>query len=65
MSELKVFADDKINIDSKIKIYLGKNGEHCEKGRKWWLPAFSHLLTTFLEGTFPGVIKCQDCEAKI
>ena len=54
-SKLKAIADDKIYVTEKICF---------EKGRKWWLPAFSPFLTLFSENFLYKVLKSHDCVVK-
>ena len=73
-SNLTAFADDKIDMNEKLKFGLGRvenivgKGEnagnqlftkHCGKRRKCWLPAFSPFPTMFSKAFFNRVIKAQ------
>ena len=51
-SKLKAFADNKINVNKKNKIWFMKGRKHCGKRRKCWLPAFSPFSTMFSKGFF-------------
>ena len=46
-SNLKAFADDKINITVKIKNYFGKGLKYRFISIKYWLPAFSLVPQCF------------------
>ena len=64
-SNLKAFADDKINVTEKLKFTcFEKHRKHHGKWRKCWLPAFSHFPILFSKGSFFRVIKSQDCVVK-
>ena len=40
-SELKAFAENRIIVTEKLKVYVRKGRKQCGKRRKCWLPAFS------------------------
>ena len=63
-SKFKGFADNKINVNGKLKSVLGRVEKHCGKRRKCWLPAFSSFPTMFSKGFFLRVVKIQDCVVK-
>ena len=46
-SKLKAFADDKMNLNEKFKLVLGKVENLVGKGGKCWLHAFSPFPTLF------------------
>ena len=46
LSKLKTFADEKINVAQKLKIFKGSVENNGER-RKCWLPAFSLFPTVF------------------
>ena len=52
------------NSDSRIEIYIGKSRKHCEGRRKYWLPAFSPVLTMFSKAVFSRGVKSRDCVVK-
>ena len=55
-SQLKAFADDKINVSEKLKFVLGWVENIVGKGRKCWLPAVSPFPTMFSKGLLFKVI---------
>ena len=63
-SKLKGFADEKINVDSKIEIWFEKARKHCGIRRKCWLPVFSPFPTMFSRVSCFRVVKRRDCVAK-
>ena len=52
------------NLDSKVKIRVGKSRKHCGKRRKCWLPAFSHFPTRFSKDFLFRGVKSRDCVVK-
>ena len=46
-SNFRAFADDKINVNEKLKSGLKRVENFVGKGEKWWLPAFSPFPTMF------------------
>ena len=46
-SKLKAIADDKINLNKKIKTCFQKGRKHCGISKKCWLTAFSPIPTMF------------------
>ena len=63
-SKLKAFADDKINVNQKLKSDMGRIENIVGEGRKQWLPAFSPFPTMFSKSLFHRVIKSPDCVVK-
>ena len=54
---LKAFADDKRNVARLMEwVIERKNGKHCGKRRKCWLPAFSPLPPSFFTPLFVGIV---------
>ena len=56
-SQLKAFADDKIDATEKLKIVLGGVENIVGKGKKCWLPAFSPFPQCFQKASFYGLLK--------
>ena len=63
-SNLKAFADNKLNLAEKLKFVLGRVETIVRKRRKYWLPVFSPFPTMFSKGFFFRVVKLWDCEVK-
>ena len=63
-SKLKQIADNKINLNKKIKTCFWKVRKHCGKRRKSYLPAFSLFPTMLSKGFLYRVIKSRDCVVK-
>ena len=61
---LKAYADDKINLNEKIKTWFGKGRKHCGKRRKCSGPAFSPFPTVFSKAFSFRVIKIRNCVVK-
>ena len=61
---LKAFAEDKINVVSKIEVCLLKGKKHSGKRRKCWLPAFSLFPTMFSKAFLIRVIRSWACVVK-
>ena len=62
-SKLEAFADDKLNVNEKLKFVLGRV-ENCQKRRKCWFSTFSPFQTMFSKGFFFKVVKSWDCMVK-
>ena len=58
-SKLRAFADDKINVNQKLKFVFGKSRKHRGKRRKCWLPAFSPFPTMFSKDFFFKVVRIR------
>ena len=58
-SNVKAYADSKINLTTKLKFVLGKV-ENIVETRKCWLPVFSPFPTIFSKGLFFLVVKSWD-----
>ena len=63
-SNLKGFADDKINVAEIIFSLYDRVENIVGKKRKCWLPAFSNFHTLFSKGLLYTVVKSQDCVVK-
>ena len=63
-SKLKAFADDRINVNKKLKFVLSwVYSKYGGKRRKGWLPTFSPFPTIFSKRFLYRVVKSRDCVA--
>ena len=62
-SKLKQFADDKINVNEKLKLLLGRVGNFVGKEENAGI-AFSSFPTMFSKGFLYRVVKSHDCVVK-
>ena len=58
-SKLKVYADDKMNVNEKLKFVFGRVENILGKGTCWLL-AFSLFPNKFSKGFFYMVVTCPD-----
>ena len=63
-SELRAFADDKINMTEKLKFVLGKVENIVEKGENAGYQHFLLFPTMFSKGFPFKVVKSRDCVVK-
>ena len=63
-SKFKVFADNKIGVNEKLKCGLGRVENIVEKKRKCWLPAFSPFSTMFSKGLLLKIVESRNCVVK-
>ena len=59
-SILEAFADEKIKVNEKLKFGLRRVKNHCGKGSKCWLTAFSSFPIMFSKVLCFRVIKSRD-----
>ena len=65
MTKLKTFADNKLNVAIITISLFDKVENTVEKGKKYWLPAFSLFPTVFGKAFTLRVVKSQDCVERV
>ena len=56
--EVKTCADNKINVNEKLKFWFEKGRKQCGKRRKLcWLPVFLIFPQCFLKPSISGLLK--------
>ena len=56
-SKVKSFADNKINVNEKLKCWFEKGRKHCGKGENAGYQCFLLFLQCFLKPSISGLVK--------